>query len=221
MPGMPSTPTAVETGAELRIDLAQSLAIRERVRLPAGARKHDVALGEGRIVRGDDLGHRAAFHHAADRHRRGVGWTFAHAPAHIGIKRQPDRCAAAPRPPPGRNRVILDAKVRRLRLADGTRHQNDALCLGTSISSDYSCHCAPKIQRPWIGLGDCQAVIFASAASNAAAALGRSLKARICRVSCRSFSEIPARTSEKGFAAIDHSGRRADMKFMVLDRRVL
>ena len=58
---------------ELRIDLAQALAVGDRVRLPARARQHDVALGEARIVGGDDLAHGAAFHHAADRHRRGVG----------------------------------------------------------------------------------------------------------------------------------------------------
>ena len=127
---MPSTPTAVETGPSFGSILRQPLAVGQRMGLPAGARQHDVALGKAGIVRGDHLAHRAAFHHAADRHRRRIGRPVAHAPAHIGIERQPDgaqqHLALAGR----RRRVFLDAEVGRLGLADGARDENDAFGLG-------------------------------------------------------------------------------------------
>ena len=53
-----------------------------------------------RIVRGDHFADGAAFHHLADLDRRGVGRRVAHAAAHVGIEREPDR-AQAPRPAPG------------------------------------------------------------------------------------------------------------------------
>src|SRR5438105_4616109 len=69
---------------------AKVLAVGKRVGLPAGARKDDIALGKGGIVRGDHLAHRADLHHAADRHGRRIGRAIAHAPTHIRIERQPD-----------------------------------------------------------------------------------------------------------------------------------
>ena len=86
---------------DLRIDLGQTLAVGNRMGLPAGARQHDVALGKTRIVRRDHLADRAAFHHAADRHR------LAHRTARRSCARAcRDRatarwCAAGPRPRPG------------------------------------------------------------------------------------------------------------------------
>ena len=44
MPGMPSTPSAVETGASFGSSLRRPDAIRQRVGLPAGMAEHDVAL---------------------------------------------------------------------------------------------------------------------------------------------------------------------------------
>ena len=55
MPGMPSTPTAVETGASFGSIFRQTLAVGERMGLPAGARQHDVAFGKTGIVRSDHL----------------------------------------------------------------------------------------------------------------------------------------------------------------------
>ena len=115
---------------KLRIDLVQALAVGQRMCLPAGARQHDIALGEGGIVGGDHLVDGARFHHAPDRHRRGVGRPVAHAPAHIGIERQPDRAQQHLAVAGRRYRHVFDAEVRWLRLADGTRCQNDALGLG-------------------------------------------------------------------------------------------
>ena len=43
MPGMPSTPSAVETGASRRIELAQVPAVGHGVVLPPAVRQHDVA----------------------------------------------------------------------------------------------------------------------------------------------------------------------------------
>ena len=114
---------------EFRIDLVQSLAIRHRMGLPAGARQHDVALGKTGIVGGDHFGNGAAFHHAADRHRRRIGRSIAHPAAHIGIERQPDRAQQNLALAGHRLRIFLDAEVRCFGLADRTRDENDAFGL--------------------------------------------------------------------------------------------
>ena len=119
---------------DLRIDLRKPLPVGDRVRLPARARQHDVALGESRIVGGRDLAHRAAFHHAADRHRLRIGRPVAHAPAHIGIERQPDRAQQHLASAGGRHGIFLDAEVGRFGFTDGAGSQNDAFALGHGLS---------------------------------------------------------------------------------------
>src|SRR5205085_2864429 len=113
---------------EFRVDLGQSLAVGNRVRLPACSCEYDVTLGEAGIFRIHDLAHRTAFHHPADRHRRRIGWALAHAAAHIGIKRQPDGTQENLTLARSRYRGILDAKIRRFRFTDRTRDQHDAFC---------------------------------------------------------------------------------------------
>jgi hypothetical protein len=56
------------------------------MRLPAGARQHDVTLGKGGIVGSDHLAHGTGFDHAADGNRLGIGGCIADAAAHIGIE---------------------------------------------------------------------------------------------------------------------------------------
>src|ERR1700759_1796239 len=129
MPGMPSTPTAVETGPSFGSILVSPLPAESAwPDLPAGAGEPDLALGKARMVRGDPLTHRAALHHAADRHRRRIGRAVAHASAHIGIERQPDGAQQNLALARHRHRSFLDAEIRLLRLADGPRGKNDAFC---------------------------------------------------------------------------------------------
>ena len=126
MPGMPSTPSAVETGATAGIELAQARAVGQQMGLPAGAAEHDVALLVLVIVGGRDLAHRAGFHHLVDADRLGVGRRIAHASAHIGIEREP---FGAQQHLPGsglRNRKFLEAEVGSFRLAHGARREHDA-----------------------------------------------------------------------------------------------
>ena len=126
MPGMPSTPSAVETGASGRVELAQARAVGQHMGLPAGAAEHDVALLVLVIVRGRDLAHRAGFDHLVDADRLGVGRRIAHASAHVGIEREPFG-AQQHLPGPGlRHRKFLQAEVGRLRLADGAGRKHDA-----------------------------------------------------------------------------------------------
>ena len=74
-----------------RIDLAQALAVGQRVALPAARAQHDVADVVAGLVGLNDLGDGAALHHAADLDRLGIGRRVAHAAAHIGIERQVER----------------------------------------------------------------------------------------------------------------------------------
>ena len=128
MPGMPSTPTAVETGASLGSILVSPLP-SESAWVCQPARDSTMSpLAKPGLFEAITSRHRAAFHHAADRHRRRIGRPVAHAPAHIGIERQPDRAQQDLALAGRRHRVILDAEVGRLGLADGARDQNDALC---------------------------------------------------------------------------------------------
>jgi hypothetical protein len=110
---MPSTPTAVEIGAMLGSTLARPL-------------PSDVALGEAGIVRRDHLADRAGLHHAADRHRLGIGRPVAHAPAHVGIERKPDGAEENFTGAGRRHRAILEAEVGGFGLADRARGENDA-----------------------------------------------------------------------------------------------
>ena len=76
---------------ERRIDLAQALAVRHRMGLPAVRTEYDVTHGNAVEIRRYHLAYRAAFHHLPDRDRLGVGRRIAHAPAHVGIEREPQR----------------------------------------------------------------------------------------------------------------------------------
>jgi len=124
MPGIPSTPTAVETGASFGSTLRRSLPSESAwVCQPARDSTMSPLAKPGLSRR--DLAHRAALHHAADRHRRRIGRAVAHASAHIGIERQPDRAQQDLALTGRGRRAILDPEVRRLGLADGTRDEND------------------------------------------------------------------------------------------------
>ena len=75
---------------ELRIELAQPGAVRERMCVCQPARLSTMSpFGEFVIVRGRDLAHGAGFHHLVDADRLGVGRRVAHAPAHVGVEREP------------------------------------------------------------------------------------------------------------------------------------
>src|SRR5271170_573857 len=91
MPGMPRAPSAVETGAAAGIEFAQTRTVRNRIVLPAAITHHDVADGEIRIARGDDLADRPAHHGGADLDWLGVGFRRTHAAPHVGIEREPAR----------------------------------------------------------------------------------------------------------------------------------
>ena len=127
MPGMPSTPSAVETGASAGSIFRTILAVGDGVGLPAVRAEHDVARGKAVEVRGHDLADRAALHHLPDGDRRGVGRRIAHPPAHVGIERQPKRAQQHLARPRLRDRHFLDAKIALFRLADRPRRQQNAL----------------------------------------------------------------------------------------------
>ena len=97
MPGMPSTPLAVEIGAIDGIDLAQVGPAADRVLLPAEPILDDVADLEARIAATSRPRPRAAGHHLAEADRRGVGRGVAHAAALVGIEREIVHLAPAPR----------------------------------------------------------------------------------------------------------------------------
>ncbi len=134
------------------------------------------------------------------------------------------RSSTSPSPGEGCG-IFLDAEVRRLGLADRTRDENDALGLGHGCLPPFLFrHCErSEVSRGRVasrrlrscahdGLRAIYAVIFASAASNAASALGRSLKLRPAAVglmllrirrgqrlpqpACRRRSSQPARSRE-------------------------
>ena len=96
MPGMPSTPLAVEMGASDGSILRKVPPPVERVLLPAETVLDDVAHLETGMVGLDDLADRAARHHLADADRGRVGRRVAHAPAHVGVERKVDVRARAP-----------------------------------------------------------------------------------------------------------------------------
>ena len=111
-----------------RIDLAQVLAVGQRIKLPAAVVRHDlVAHGEIFVPGGNDLAGGSGDHHVVDLLARGVGFRLVHAPAHIGIERHPEvlhehlavrRLACFFRE---------EAEIAFLRLALRTRSQHEAL----------------------------------------------------------------------------------------------
>ena len=130
MPGMPSTPTAVEIGAIFGSILARPLP-SEIACVCQPARDSTMSpLAKAGIVRRDHLADRAALHHAADRHRLGVGRPVAHAPAHVGIEREPDGAQEDFARAGRRHRTFLEAEIGWLGFADGARGEDDAFALG-------------------------------------------------------------------------------------------
>jgi hypothetical protein len=71
-----------------RIDLAQALAVVDRLGRPVQHAQHRVALGEAGIARVDHFADRAAGQRLAEREGRGIGAHLGHARAHVGIERQ-------------------------------------------------------------------------------------------------------------------------------------
>jgi hypothetical protein len=71
-----------------RVDLAQALAVMDRVGGPVQHADHDVALGVARVPRLDDLADRAAGQRLVELEGRRVGAQLGHAWPHVGIERQ-------------------------------------------------------------------------------------------------------------------------------------
>ena len=71
-----------------RIDLAQALAVMDRVGGPVQHAHHDVALGVARVLRLDDLADRTAGQRLVEFEGRRVGAQLGHARPHVGIERQ-------------------------------------------------------------------------------------------------------------------------------------
>ena len=126
MPGMPSTPSAVETGASagsiLRSPLPSETAwvcqpVRTSTMSPSAKPSRFDATTSLTVPPSitPPIGD-----------RRGIGRRIAHAPAHIGIERKPQRAQQhLARPGPG-DRHRLDAEIAFFRLADRPRREHDA-----------------------------------------------------------------------------------------------
>ena len=125
MPGMPSTPLAVEIGASAGSILRSAAPGADGVFLPAQPLLDDVAGLEVGVVRLDHLADRAAGHDLADADRRRVGGGIAHAPAHVGIERQVDDAHEDLAGPGLRRRHFLDAEIGFGRLARRPTREND------------------------------------------------------------------------------------------------
>ena len=209
--------------AEFRIDLVQPLAVGQRMGLPAGARQHDVALGESR-----DCSRRSPRSRCRPPSRR----RSAPAP-HRTDRRSCGRayrdratarwCAAAPRPRPAPvSRISSMRKSDALGSPTGretrtTRFADWDMVVSSDFLDQISRHCEERSAKqsscrrakkldslrrnaPRNDGYESQAVIFASAASNAAAALGRSLKASPLSADCFCASVAVGRISATGLA---------------------
>ena len=73
------------------VDLAQALAVVERVARPVQQADHRVALGESRVLRLDHLADRTAGQWLVELEGRRVGAQLCHARPHVGIERQEAR----------------------------------------------------------------------------------------------------------------------------------
>ena len=127
---------------ELRIDLVEPLAVRDRVRLPARAGQHDVALGEVRIVGGATSQTVPAS--ITPPTGTGARRTDRRSCARAYRDRARARsCAAGLHPRQASELEFLQAKIGWLGFADGTRGENDAFALGhDGFLPDYcSSHC--------------------------------------------------------------------------------
>ena len=126
MPGMPSTPLAVEIGASAGSTLRSGRAGADGVFLPAEPILDDVADLVAGMVGLDDLAHRAARHDLADSDGRGVGGGIAHAPAHVGIEREIDDAHENLARPGLGHRHLLDAEIGFGRLGRRAAGKDDA-----------------------------------------------------------------------------------------------
>ncbi len=125
MPGMPSTPTAVEIGASFgsslrRPEPSESVCVCQPTRLSTMS-----PVCVFLVVRGGDLADGAGFHHLADADGLGVGRRIAHAPAHVGVEREPFRLQQHLTRPGLRHGKFLQPEVGRLRLAHRARGKHD------------------------------------------------------------------------------------------------
>ena len=78
-------------GDARRVDLAQALAVVERVGRPVQHAHHDVALGEARVPGLHHLADRATGQRLVELERRRVGAQLGHARPHVGIEREEAR----------------------------------------------------------------------------------------------------------------------------------
>ena len=110
--------------------VAQALHGQGGVFLPAGLGHHQVPGGEAFGTGLHDLADGAADHDGADLDRGRVGWRVAHAPAHVGVQRQPPGPQQHLARRRGRHRRVLQPEGVGRRGADGTAGQDDAGILG-------------------------------------------------------------------------------------------
>src|SRR5262249_45114453 len=101
-------------GRERRIDLTYTLAVRQRILLPAEESFDEITRGEVCVLRLDHASHRASDHHLTELDRRRVRAGRVHAAAHVGIDgkiKDPDQDLA--------RRRTLDRRLdeRKVRLA--------------------------------------------------------------------------------------------------------
>ena len=87
MPGMPTMPSQRGSGTSDGSILVHAFGRRDRERLHAGHAGHEVAGGERRVVRLDDLADAAGAHHLADADRRHVRLGVVEPAAHRRIER--------------------------------------------------------------------------------------------------------------------------------------
>ena len=125
MPGMPSTPSAVETGA-IGDRAAQAAAVRE-------ARGSASRRGRARCrprrscgLSRRHLAHGAALHHLVDGFRLGVGRPLVHASTHVRIERQPERAHEHLSGAGQRLGKFLNAEILRGGFALRARREHDA-----------------------------------------------------------------------------------------------
>ena len=91
-PGMPSGPTKACSGTFEASTLRRSLAVGERIKLPAAVVRHDL-VADREVACSSTRRLRRRCRRSSRRRcfwLRGVGLRFIHAPAHIGIERHPE-----------------------------------------------------------------------------------------------------------------------------------
>ncbi len=86
-PGIPSTPSAVETGASRRVDGPHAATVEHRSLAPAEVVHHPCARRPSLVAGGDHAPDRPAAKSLAERERRDVRLRVVHAPAHVRVDR--------------------------------------------------------------------------------------------------------------------------------------